>query len=153
MNFSLSILIIIVASIDAQELVDIPTTATNAGSFTTLITALQNADLVDALSAPNGPFTVFAPVDDAFAALPSGLLSCLLKPSNIDALRSVLTYHVVSDEIKSTDLVDALNSPTLSGERIFIDLSDGVTVNDEIVAITPDVATSNGVIHIIGSGK
>merc|ERR1711966_465126 len=83
---------------------DIPASAVAAGTFQTLVTALTAADLVGALSEPNGPYTVFAPQDDAFAALPDGLVDCLIKPENKDTLASILPYHVVEGSVMSTDL-------------------------------------------------
>ena len=129
---------------------DIPTTAVAAGSFTTLVAALSAADLVTALSAPEGPFTVFAPTDDAFAALPDGLVECLLEPDNSGALTAILTYHVVNGTVLSSDLADGMMPATLQGEAITIDLSSGVSINDASV-VTPDIMASNGVIHVIDS--
>lgn len=152
MKFSLAFLGFSLAHfVSAQELEDIPTTAVNAGSFTTLVAALEAAGLVDTLSAPNGPYTVFAPTDDAFAAIPAALVSCLLLPDNIDALTSILTYHVVEGAVLSTDLEEG-TVETLSTELISISLADGVTINDATTVITADIETSNGVIHVIDSG-
>ncbi len=94
------------------------------GSFGTLVAAVTAADLVDTLSS-EGPFTVFAPTDDAFAALPEGLVDCLLLEENVDALSAILTYHVVSGEVMSTDLTDGPVA-TVQGEKITVDLTDGV---------------------------
>lgn len=152
MKFSLAFLGFSLAHfVSGQELEDIPTTAVNAGSFTTLVAALEAAGLVDTLSAPNGPYTVFAPTDDAFAAIPAALVSCLLLPDNIDALTSILTYHVVEGAVLSTDLEEG-TVETLSTELISISLADGVTINDATTVITADIETSNGVIHVIDSG-
>jgi uncharacterized surface protein with fasciclin (FAS1) repeats len=129
---------------------DIPTTAIENGSFTTLVAALGAADLVDALSAPNGPFTVFAPTDEAFDALPNGLVECLLEPDNKGALSAILTYHVVSGKVLSTDLEDGMTATTLQGEDVTVDLSDGVKINDSTV-VAADVLADNGVIHVISS--
>jgi hypothetical protein len=127
---------------------DIPTTAAAAGNFNTLVEALGAADLVGALSKPKGPFTVFAPTDDAFNELPDGLVECLLK-ENKDALSSILLYHVVDGEVLLTDLTDGLEAPTLlDGEDVTVDLTDGVKINNSTV-IKADVPTSNGVIHVI----
>merc|ERR1712166_1490737 len=126
---------------------DIPSTAIAAGVFDTLVAALGAADLVDVLSG-EGPFTVFAPTDDAFAALPDGLVTCLLEPDNKEALTSILTYHVVSGQVLSTDLTDGMTATTLQGEDVTVDLTDGVKINDSEV-ISADVMTSNGVIHVI----
>jgi uncharacterized surface protein with fasciclin (FAS1) repeats len=124
---------------------DIVETAVNAGSFKTLVTALQAAGLVDALKA-DGPFTVFAPNDEAFAKLPKGTVESLLK--DIPKLKSILLYHVVSGSILSTDLSHNMNAKTLQGEKVKIRTKGGVKVNDAKV-ITPDIKTSNGVIHVI----
>jgi uncharacterized surface protein with fasciclin (FAS1) repeats len=130
--------------------VDIPTTAVDAGIFGTLVAALGAAELVDTLAGA-GPFTVFAPTDDAFDELPMGLVTCLLEPDNKDALTSILTYHVVAGTVLSTDLVDGMTPETLNTEMITIDLSDGVTINEVSNVVTADVMASNGVVHIIDS--
>jgi len=120
--------------------------AVAAGSFDTLVAAVTAADLVDALSA-DGPLTVLAPTDDAFAALPAGLVDCLLLPENKDALTSILTYHVIEGAVMSGDLT-AGDVPTLQGENVTVDLTDGVMFNNATV-IQADVEASNGVIHAI----
>jgi uncharacterized surface protein with fasciclin (FAS1) repeats len=136
----------------AQDmLADIPTTATNAGTFSTLITALTAADLVGALSG-EGPFTVFAPPDEVFAALPPQLLTCLLVADNADMLASVLLYHVIEGAVLSTDLTDGMIVETLSGENITIAVGDSVTINGATNVVAPDILASNGVIHVIGGG-
>merc|ERR1740124_755573 len=133
---------------EMKETRDIPTVATDNGSFGTLVAALAAADLVAPLSKPNGPLTVFAPTDDAFAALPDGLVDCLLKPGNKETLGDILKYHVVNKEVLSTDLTDKMTATTLNGDDITVDLSDGVKINTSTVT-TADVAASNGVIHVI----
>jgi uncharacterized surface protein with fasciclin (FAS1) repeats len=117
------------------------------GSFETLVAAVTAADLAGALSA-EGPLTVFAPTDDAFAALPEGLVDCLLLEENVDALTAILTYHVVDGQVMSTDLTDG-PVPTLQGEEVTVDLTDGVVLNDSVNVATADVEASNGVIHVI----
>ena len=134
-----------------EELADLPGTAIAAEGFSTLVAALTAADLVSALSAPAGPYTVFAPTDEAFAALPDGLVECLLEPDNSGALTAILTYHVVAGTVLSTDLVDGMMPATLQGETITIDLSSGVTINDSASVVAADVEASNGVIHVIDS--
>jgi transforming growth factor-beta-induced protein len=129
---------------------DIPSTAIDAGSFTTLVAALSAASLMSALSEPNGPFTVFAPTEDAFDALPNGLVECLLLEENKSALTSILTYHVVNGEVLFTNLSNGTMSSTLQGEDIMVDLSDDVKINDSTV-ISADILASNGVIHVIDS--
>ncbi len=129
---------------EAGTIVDV---AVANGSFETLVAAVTAADLVDALSA-DGPLTVFAPTDDAFAALPEGLVDCLLLEESSDALTSILTYHVVDGEVLSTDLTDG-QVPTLQGEEITVDLTDGVVLNGGPSVVIADVDASNGVIHAI----
>ncbi len=127
----------------APSIVDI---ATSAGAFDTLVTALQAADLVDALSG-EGPLTVFAPIDEAFDALPAGVLEALLEPENKDLLTQVLVYHVVEGGVLSSDLSTG-DVETLAG-NLMVDVStDGVMVNDAQV-LRADVQGSNGVIHVI----
>jgi uncharacterized surface protein with fasciclin (FAS1) repeats len=132
---------------DMEEAGTIVDVAVANGSFETLVAAVTAADLVDTLSS-EGPFTVFAPTDDAFAALPEGLVDCLLLEENVDALTAILTYHVVSGEVLSTDLT-AGPVATVQGEDITVDLTDGVTLNDTVTVVAADVEASNGVIHVI----
>ncbi|OEU12452.1 beta-Ig-H3/fasciclin, partial [Fragilariopsis cylindrus CCMP1102] len=117
--------------------------------LSTLVAALTAADLVSAIAEPNGPFTVLAPTDEAFAALPEGLVECLLKEENVDALSAILTYHVVDGQVLSTDLTDGMMAPTLQGEDVTINTTDGVVINDSATVITADIMTSNGVVHVI----
>ncbi len=127
---------------------DIVDTAVEAGQFTTLAAALTAADLVGALKG-EGPFTVFAPTDEAFAKLPDGTIDTLLKPENKDQLVGILTYHVVSGAVPSTDLVGkTLDVATLQGATVAVDGTDGVTVNGANV-VTADIKASNGIIHVI----
>lgn len=127
---------------------DIVDTAVAAGSFNTLVAAVQAAGLVDTLKSP-GPFTVFAPTDDAFAALPEGTVESLLKPENKDQLVAVLTYHVVSGKVMSGDIAGkTLDAPSVQGAPIAIDATSGVRVNDANV-VAADIEASNGVIHVI----
>ena len=132
-----------VAAKSQQTIVDI---ATSAGSFNTLTAALKAADLVGVLKG-EGPFTVFAPTDEAFAALPEGTLEKLLKPENKEQLVKILTYHVVAGSVLSTDL-KAGKVPTVEGSDVKIQLGDGVKVNDAQV-VKADIKASNGVIHVI----
>ncbi|NOD62627.1 MULTISPECIES: fasciclin domain-containing protein [unclassified Ruegeria] len=126
---------------------DIVDTAVAAGSFETLVAAVQAAELVDTLKG-EGPFTVFAPTDDAFAALPEGTVENLLKPENKDQLVAILTYHVVPGKVMSGDLSDDMTAATVQGGDITIDLDSGVMVNDANV-VQADIETKNGVIHVI----
>ncbi|MDP2086853.1 MAG: fasciclin domain-containing protein [Gemmobacter sp.] len=128
----------------AKDIVD---TAVAAGSFTTLVAAVQAAGLVDTLKGP-GPFTVFAPTDEAFAALPAGTVEDLLKPENKDKLVSVLTYHVVPGQVMSTDLSNGMKAATVQGAEITIMTEGGVKV-DAANVVTADIAATNGVIHVI----
>ena len=128
---------------------DIVDTAVEAGSFETLVAAVQAAGLVDTLKG-DGPFTVFAPTDEAFAALPEGTVDDLLKPENKDQLIAVLTYHVVPGKVMSTDLTDDMEAATVQGSNVMIDLDNGVMVDNASV-VTADIETSNGVIHVIDS--
>lgn len=126
---------------------DIVDTAAAAGSFETLLAAATAAGLVDTLKS-EGPFTVFAPTDDAFAALPEGTVASLLEPENKDQLVSILTYHVVPGKVMSGDLSDGMMAETVQGENVTIGTEGGVTVNGANV-VTADIETSNGVIHVI----
>ena len=127
---------------------DIVDTAVAAGSFNTLVAAVQAADLVDTLKSP-GPFTVFAPTDAAFAALPAGTVENLLKPENKDQLVAILTYHVVSGQTLAADLAgQRLSVPTVNGASVHIDGRNGVKVEKSNV-IQADILASNGVIHVI----
>ncbi len=126
---------------------DIVDTAVSAGSFSTLVAAVQAAELVDTLKS-EGPFTVFAPTDEAFAALPEGTVETLLKPENKEQLVAVLTYHVVPGKVMSGDLSDDMTAATVQGGDITIDLDSGVMINDANV-VQADIETSNGVIHVI----
>ena len=125
---------------------DIVAVASSTEGFSTLVAALTAASLVETLQG-EGPFTVFAPNDEAFAALPAGLLEKLLLPENIAVLTSILTYHVVAGKVMSTD-VTAGDAPTVEGSTLALALMDGVQVNDATV-IGADVEASNGVIHVI----
>lgn len=126
---------------------DIVDTAVSAGSFSTLVAAVEAAGLVETLKG-DGPFTVFAPTDEAFAALPEGTVETLLKPENIEQLTAILTYHVVPGKVMSGDLTDDMMAATVQGSDVTIDLDNGVMVEDASV-VTADIETSNGVIHVI----
>ena len=125
-------------------------TAQAAGDFGTLLAAAEAAGLVETLTG-EGPFTVFAPTDAAFAALPEGTVETLLKPENKDQLANILLYHVVPGKVMSTDLQDDMEAGTaLEGETVMIDLDDGVKVEGATVTAA-DIEASNGVIHVIDS--
>lgn len=135
------------AAIAGSNKADIVDTAASAGSFGTLLAAAEAAGLVDTLKS-EGPFTVFAPTDAAFDALPEGTVESLLKPENKDQLAAILTYHVVPGKVMSTDLTDDMEAATVQGASVTIDLDNGVMVEDATVT-TADIETSNGVIHVI----
>jgi len=120
--------------------------ASGAGNFGTLVAAVTAAELVETLSG-EGPFTVFAPTDEAFAALPAGVVDALLLPENKALLAQILTYHVVSGKVMAADVTDS-DVATVEGQTIKLSTASGVTVNGATV-VTADVAASNGVIHAI----
>lgn len=126
---------------------DIIDTAVNAGSFNTLVAAVEAAGLIDTLKGP-GPFTIFAPTDDAFAKLPEGTIESLL--NDIPQLTKILTYHVVTDKVMSADAVNLNSVSTVEGSALSIDASSGIRVNGTMV-VTPDVEADNGIIHVIDS--
>jgi uncharacterized surface protein with fasciclin (FAS1) repeats len=127
---------------------DIVDTAAAAGSFKTLAKALQAADLVDTLKG-QGPFTVFAPTDDAFAKLPAATLNDLLKPENKKKLQRILTYHVVPGRVTSSDVVKLSTAKAVSGDTIDIKASSGTVMVDGARVVKTDVQASNGIIHVI----
>ena len=127
---------------------DIVDTAVSAGQFNTLVAAVEAADLVATLKG-DGPFTVFAPTDEAFAALPEGTVERLLKPENKDELIAVLTYHVVAGKIMSSDIAGKETMvESVQGSELDVNATNGVTV-DGATVITADITTDNGVIHVI----
>ena len=127
---------------------DIVDTAIKAGSFNTLVAAVQAAELVETLKS-KGPFTVFAPTDEAFSQLDKATLESLLKPENKDQLVAILTYHVVAGKVMSTDITDNMQPSTVNGSTINIKLSNGKVMINDATVITADVDTDNGVIHVI----
>jgi uncharacterized surface protein with fasciclin (FAS1) repeats len=130
------------------ETKDIVDTAVGAGKFSTLVAAVKAAGLVDTLKGP-GPFTVFAPTDEAFAKLPKGTVEDLLKPENKEKLAAILTYHVVPGKVMAADIAGKkTNVKSVQGSELAVDASSGVKINDATVT-TADIATSNGVIHVI----
>ncbi|MBA4032325.1 MAG: beta-Ig-H3/fasciclin, partial [Planctomyces sp.] len=126
---------------------DIVDTAVAAGSFKTLVAAVQAAALVDTLKSP-GPFTVFAPTDEAFAKLGDAAIADLLKPENKEKLTAILTYHVVPGKVMAADVVKIKEAKTVQGGVVTIDTADGVKINNAKV-VKADIVTSNGVIHVI----
>jgi uncharacterized surface protein with fasciclin (FAS1) repeats len=126
---------------------DIVETAINAGSFNTLVKALETADLVDTLKSP-GPFTVFAPVDEVFTRMPEGILDELLQ--DVSKLKKILAYHVVFGDVRTDNLIEIDEAPTVEGSVLVIDSSNGYKVNQAVV-LQPDILADNGVIHAIDS--
>ena len=122
-------------------------TADKAGTFKTLIAAVTAAGLADTLTG-TGPFTVFAPTDEAFAKVPADTLKDLLKPENKEKLAGILTYHVVSGKVMAADAAQLTMAKTVNGQELKIDATSGVKINNATV-VTADVEASNGVIHII----
>lgn len=127
---------------------DIVDTAVAAGQFKTLATALSAAGLVDTLKGA-GPFTVFAPTDDAFAKLPAGTVEELLKPENKAKLTAILTYHVVDGKVMAADVVKLKEAKTINGASVMIKVSGGTVMINNATVTSADIAASNGVIHVI----
>lgn len=137
----------------AEQQQDIVALASGNENLSTLVTAVQAADLVETLQG-DGPFTVFAPTNAAFNALPAGTLDTLLQPANKSQLSSILTYHVVAGEVKSSDLKDGQVVTTVQGGTLTVNITDGkVTLTDakgnKVNVVTADVDASNGVVHVI----
>ncbi|MGM0982326.1 MAG: fasciclin domain-containing protein [Pseudomonadota bacterium] len=130
-----------------QDIVD---TAVAAGQFETLVAAVEAAGLVETLKG-EGPFTVFAPTDEAFAALPEGTVESLLEEENRDQLEAILTYHVVPGMIMAEDAMAADSATTVQGQDITITTMDGSVMIDEATVVQADIKASNGVIHVIDS--
>lgn len=126
---------------------DIVVVASGAGSFNTLVAAVKAAGLVETLQG-KGPFTVFAPTDEAFAKLPQGTMESLLKPENKEKLVAILTYHVVAGKVMAAD-VKTMKVKTVNGKELDVKVADGVVTVDNAKVIKTDVAASNGVIHVI----
>lgn len=136
------------ASTDQQARLDIVETAAEAGSFQTLLAAAEAAGLVDALKA-DGPITVFAPTDEAFAKLPGGTVDSLLEPENRELLAEILKYHVVPGRVYAVDAIKAGRAETLQGGELIIDLRNGRVSVDNATLSRTDIDASNGVIHVI----
>ena len=126
---------------------DIVAVASSAGSFNTLVAAVKAAGLVETLQGP-GPFTVFAPTDEAFAKLPKGTVEDLLKPENKEKLVAILTSHVVAGKVMAAD-VKTMKAKTVNGKELDVKVTDGAVTVDNAKVIKTDVAASNGVIHVI----
>ena len=127
---------------------DIVDTAVSAGSFKTLAAALDAAGLVETLKG-KGPFTVFAPTDEAFAKLPEGTLKSLLKPENKQQLTAILTYHVVAGNVKAADVIKLTSAKTLNGQSVTIKTAGGKVLFNGATVVKADIAATNGTIHVI----
>ncbi len=127
---------------------DIVDTAVSAGSFKTLAAALTAADLVDTLKG-DGPFTVFAPTDEAFAKLPEGTVADLLKPENKEELAGILTYHVVSGKVMAADVVKLKEAKTVQGSMVKIKVKGEMVMVNKAKVVKTDILCGNGVIHVI----
>jgi uncharacterized surface protein with fasciclin (FAS1) repeats len=138
----------LVHSSHAGDQKDIVDTAVAAGSFNTLAAALKAADLIETLKG-TGPFTVFAPTDEAFAKLPAGTLDDLLKPENKAKLKGILTYHVVSGKVMAADVVKLKSAKTVNGQNLTIVVKDGTVMVDNAKVTKTDIMCTNGVIHVI----
>lgn len=136
------------AAVEAPK--DIVDTAVAAGSFGTLVTAVQAAGLVETLRG-EGPFTVFAPTDEAFAKLPPGTLEDLLKPENKEKLTAILTYHVVAGKVMAADVVGLKSATTVNGKDLSIKVEGDTVMVDGAKVVQPDIECSNGVIHVMDS--
>jgi uncharacterized surface protein with fasciclin (FAS1) repeats len=137
-------------NVAAQDKKDIVDTAVAAGSFKTLAAALTAADLVTTLKGA-GPFTVFAPTDEAFAKLPAGTVEMLLKPENKAKLQRILTYHVVPGRVMAADVVKVKSAKAVSGDTITVTVQGSSVKVDGATVTSTDIAASNGVIHVIDS--
>ncbi len=137
-----------VQAVKLAEKKDIVDTAVGAKSFTTLVAAVKAAGLVETLKS-KGPFTVFAPTDEAFKKLPEGAVESLLKPENKDKLVAVLTYHVVPGKVMAADVVKLKNAKTVQGGEVDIVVADGKVKVDNANVVKTDIECSNGVIHVI----
>jgi len=144
----LAILALAVSTTGSATEKNIVDTAVAAGSFNTLVKAVQAADLTATLEGP-GPFTVFAPTDQAFAKLPAGTLESLLKPENKDKLRAILTYHVVAGEVNAAEVVKLTSVKTVEGANLKIAADNGSVMVDNAKVVKADIRTSNGIIHVI----
>lgn len=131
----------------AAQVGDIVAVASGAGKFNTLVAAVKAAGLVETLQG-KGPFTVFAPTDEAFAKLPEGTVASLLKPENKEKLVAILTYHVVSGKVMAAD-VKTMKAKTVNGKELSIKVEDGMVMVDGAKVIKTDIAAKNGVIHVI----
>jgi len=133
---------------ETAEQKDVVDTAVGAGDFGTLVTAIKAADLVETLKG-KGPFTVFAPTDEAFAKLPAGTVENLLKPENKQKLASILTYHVVPGKVMASEVVKLADAKTVNGQSLTINVEGEMVTVDSAKVVKTDIECSNGVIHVI----
>ena len=150
MTFGVGLSLLVTAPVASAQMAakDIVEVATEAGTFNTLLAAATAADLVDALKG-EGPLTVFAPTDEAFAKLPEGTVETLLKPENKKKLQAVLLYHVVEGKVTSAEVVKLSSAKTLQGDTVDISVKMGKVYINDAQVIGADVEASNGVIHVI----
>ncbi|PIQ49987.1 MAG: Nex18 symbiotically induced protein [Cytophagales bacterium CG12_big_fil_rev_8_21_14_0_65_40_12] len=147
-NLFLGVVVALFASFNTVKAQDIVDLAVGQDNLKTLVAAVKAAGLVDVLKG-KGPFTVFAPTDAAFAALPAGTLEMLLKPENKDKLVAILTYHVVAGQVMSTDLSNGQEAATVQGEKVKVSIYGGKVKISGANVIAADVKASNGVVHVI----
>jgi transforming growth factor-beta-induced protein len=144
----LGVLTSVMPTMASSQTKDIVDTAVAAGNFKTLAAALQAAGLIDTLKT-DGPFTVFAPTDEAFSKLPPGALDSLLKPESKEKLRAILLYHVVSGKVTAKQVMKMSSAKTLNGQSVSISVHDGTVMVNNAKVVNADIAASNGVIHVI----
>jgi transforming growth factor-beta-induced protein len=144
----LGVLTSVMPTMASSQTKDIVDTAVAAGNFKTLAAALQAAGLIDTLKT-DGPFTVFAPTDEAFSKLPPGALDSLLKPESKEKLRAILLYHVVSGKVTAKQVMKMSSAKTLNGQSVSISVHDGTVMVNNAKVVKADIAASNGVIHVI----
>jgi uncharacterized surface protein with fasciclin (FAS1) repeats len=140
--------ILLIGPASSADQLDIVDTAVQAGNFGTLATALEAAGLVETLKG-DGPFTVFAPTDEAFAKLPEGTVANLLKPENRDQLTAILTYHVLSGAVTAEQVVGLSKAQTVNGQSVAISVDGSAVKVDGATVVATDIMASNGVIHVI----
>ena len=139
---------VVVSTVAPAQAKDIVDTAVGAGSFNTLVAAVKAAGLVETLKG-KGPFTVFAPTDEAFKKLPAGTVENLLKPENKDQLVAILTYHVVPGTVKAADVVKVKSAKTVQGQEVTVKVEGETVMIDNAKVVKTDIGCSNGVIHVI----
>ncbi len=144
----LGVLTSVMPTMASSQTKDIVDTAVAAGNFKTLAAALQAAGLIDTLKT-DGPFTVFAPTDEAFSKLPPGALDSLLKPESKEKLKAILLYHVVSGKVTAKQVMKMSSAKTLNGQSVSISVHDGTVMVNNAKVVKADIAASNGVIHVI----